>query len=568
MEEDLAKQWERFNLLDVETEEVEAPDATLEPLVDRGTACAVGKLLADRTVGKEILKTPMIRAWHPTGWVSFKTLGPNLFLIEFEHEWDKTRILEGRPWKFDSDLFSMADFDGRTPPSELEFEKVAFWVRMYNMPLACMSREMGQRIGASMGDVEEVDVDEVGVGWGEFLRVRIVLDLTKPLSRGRFLKLRDRTIWITFRYERIPRFCFKCGVIRHGGRGCVRPGGRKLQENENMQEFGPWLRVSPTNRYGGGRGESRGKFNDAKKEYPSNSAASEYQANGGSKQGETEGGGSTETGGGTSDTSPASLMARTAKMAHINEGGHMGKICGNQKRKENGEINEGKMHYLQGDGISGKQKWNDKEDNKWEMRRRHDSWKSGKKIRKDGGEFNVSNKGINIQKEPILGSSVNEGKVCNKDNKEHIPSTDGKNIYVGQWDHIKEKMTWQMVEKGAEVVGNFNIGCSTNHVDVLTSIGKPAKGIETSKGLSTTSNSKMRLDTGRSSPVGDFTTKDQWDTTDVHPMVKSLAGKRKKQGESYDSASDGGKRTKATMVVHEDCNSEKAEAAMQPRQSK
>jgi hypothetical protein len=34
------------------------------------------------------------------------------------------------------------------------------------MPLACMSREMGQRIGASMGVVEEVDVDEAGVGWG------------------------------------------------------------------------------------------------------------------------------------------------------------------------------------------------------------------------------------------------------------------------------------------------------------------------------------------------------------------------------------------------------------------
>jgi hypothetical protein len=96
MEEDLTKQWEKFNLLDAEIEEIDAPDATMEPLVERGTACIVGKLLADRTMGKEILKTPMIRAWQPTGWVSFKNLGPNLFLIEFEHEWDKVRIMEGR----------------------------------------------------------------------------------------------------------------------------------------------------------------------------------------------------------------------------------------------------------------------------------------------------------------------------------------------------------------------------------------------------------------------------------------------------------------------------------------
>jgi hypothetical protein len=110
MEEDIAKQW--FNLMEVETEEVDAPDAAMEPLVDRGTPCVVGKLLADRTLEKEILKTPLIRAWQPTGWVSFKTLGPNLFLIEFEHEWDKVRIMEGRPWKFDGDLFSMVEFDG------------------------------------------------------------------------------------------------------------------------------------------------------------------------------------------------------------------------------------------------------------------------------------------------------------------------------------------------------------------------------------------------------------------------------------------------------------------------
>lgn len=42
---------------------------------------------------------------------------------------------------------------------------------MYNLPLACMSRAMGIRIGASVGQVEEVEVDDDGVGWGEYLRV-------------------------------------------------------------------------------------------------------------------------------------------------------------------------------------------------------------------------------------------------------------------------------------------------------------------------------------------------------------------------------------------------------------
>jgi hypothetical protein len=71
-----------------------------------------------------------------------------------------------------------------------------------------MYQTVGWQIGASVGVVEEVDVDEDGVGWGEYLRVRILLDLSKPLSRGRVLKLKGKYIWVPFQYEKIPNFSF------------------------------------------------------------------------------------------------------------------------------------------------------------------------------------------------------------------------------------------------------------------------------------------------------------------------------------------------------------------------
>ena len=57
-------------------------------------------------------------------------------------------------------------------------------MRMINLPLACMGREIGRKIGASMGVVEVVDIDARGMGWGEFLQVKILLDSAKPLLRG------------------------------------------------------------------------------------------------------------------------------------------------------------------------------------------------------------------------------------------------------------------------------------------------------------------------------------------------------------------------------------------------
>lgn len=45
----------------------------------------------------------------------------------------------------------MEDFDGLIPPTQMAFDKVAFWVRMYNLPLACMGTEIGVKLGSTAG---------------------------------------------------------------------------------------------------------------------------------------------------------------------------------------------------------------------------------------------------------------------------------------------------------------------------------------------------------------------------------------------------------------------------------
>lgn len=160
---------------------------------------------------------------------------------------------------------------GVTPLNELEFEKAAFWVRMFNLPLACMGKEMGHRIGATIGEVKEVDVTNDGVGWGEYLRVGICLDLSKPLSRGRFLTVRDKEIWVAFQYEKIPKFCFKCGTIRHGSRDCDRGSGRRIQGADDENQFGPWLRVPSPKKH---HYEASGRWDKGKKKESSSEESS------------------------------------------------------------------------------------------------------------------------------------------------------------------------------------------------------------------------------------------------------------------------------------------------------
>jgi hypothetical protein len=68
-------------------------------------SCLVVKLLVDPIVGKYIIKATLIRGWKPTGTISLKVVGANLFLV-----------IIGRPWVFKGSLFSAKDFVGITPP--------------------------------------------------------------------------------------------------------------------------------------------------------------------------------------------------------------------------------------------------------------------------------------------------------------------------------------------------------------------------------------------------------------------------------------------------------------------
>jgi hypothetical protein len=276
MEDDITQMWRNLSLADEENVEWEAPVEECTDVASQGLMCVVGKLFVDHIVSKETIKKELLTWWKLLGTISFKILGENLFLIEFTSEEDKGRVLEGRPWVFEGSLFLIEDFDGCTSPAELSFDKAAFWIRMKNLPLACMGRETGRMLGSSVGTMVDIDTDAKGVGWGEALRVKVLIDLRKPLARGRKLNMQGITKWIPFQYERLPRFCFNCGLIVHGKTGCPKKSMLRQQDN---QEFGNWLRApSPPRRYERGPSKyvsrrERGFYGQNPREEPSTKTA-------------------------------------------------------------------------------------------------------------------------------------------------------------------------------------------------------------------------------------------------------------------------------------------------------
>lgn len=108
-----------------------------------------------------------------------------------------------------------------------------------------MNRRTREKLGATIGKILMVDMDKGGSGWRKILRVKVFVDITKPLARGRFLNIGCKRFWISFKYKRLPTFCFHYGLIKYANQKCSKMGVNYRKLDDSMQnQYGSWLRAS------------------------------------------------------------------------------------------------------------------------------------------------------------------------------------------------------------------------------------------------------------------------------------------------------------------------------------
>jgi hypothetical protein len=79
-----------------------------------------------------------------------------------------------------------------------------------------------------IGNVVKMDVDADGKASGAFLRARVAIEIDKPVRRGVLLRMSrtEEPHWFQAQYEKLPYYCFACGVIGHSEMECHNPMAR------------------------------------------------------------------------------------------------------------------------------------------------------------------------------------------------------------------------------------------------------------------------------------------------------------------------------------------------------
>ena len=92
---------------------------------------------------------------------------------------------------------------------------------------------------------------DMEVQWGKFLRVHVRIDVSRKLIRGKKINI-DKGVarWVLFKYECLPNFCYRCGLLEHDLKDCSLK--EEIDKNGEMGElqYGAWIRGELVRRSG------------------------------------------------------------------------------------------------------------------------------------------------------------------------------------------------------------------------------------------------------------------------------------------------------------------------------
>jgi hypothetical protein len=198
------------------------------------------KVMSERRASTEGLKQALGPIWCPIRGIKCSRKGENIFMITLLQQSGKKKALDCGPWMFNNDLVVVEEYDPDKSVEEYKFNVIPIWIQVLKLPLGKMNKATAEMIGEKVGEWLEADVGEDDFAVGEYLRIKVRINITKPLMRGMMIQMGEegRNKWCPFRYEFLPEFCYNCGIIGHDEKCCLRP----INKGEEKQ-FGSWLRA-------------------------------------------------------------------------------------------------------------------------------------------------------------------------------------------------------------------------------------------------------------------------------------------------------------------------------------
>ena len=180
-----------------------------------------GRLLADRHQNMRALKSTLRSVWKMGSDFRIVDVGKNIFQFKFSSSYQLEWVERNGPWNFDNNLLLPCRWRKGLSIANISFTHTPLWVQVWSLPFESMTEEVGKDLGSKLGKYIDSDRRSWLSKQAKFMRIRVDIPIDKPLRRGGNVVNSDGDkFWVTFKYERLPNFCFLCGILGHDEKHC------------------------------------------------------------------------------------------------------------------------------------------------------------------------------------------------------------------------------------------------------------------------------------------------------------------------------------------------------------
>ena len=221
MEQSVVEGLLNLHLTKEEEEEIPITSKSRADLLEECSLSLFGHLLTDRLQNQRALKNTLKSTWKMGSDLQIVEVGNNILQFKFNSEYQLQWVEQNGPWNFENNLLLLCRWRKGLSASNIVFSHSPFWVQIWGLPFEHMSIELGRELGNSLGRFIESNRRTGHSDQAKFMRIRVDLQQDKPLKRGgRVASVDSEKFWVSFKYERLPGFCFHYGRLGHDDKHC------------------------------------------------------------------------------------------------------------------------------------------------------------------------------------------------------------------------------------------------------------------------------------------------------------------------------------------------------------
>lgn len=168
----------------------------------------------------EQVKQILSAKWDDIGAFQLSDLPNGYLLIRCENQETMQRLMFEGPWAVNGIILQLAPWQPYFEPAFTKLSTAAVWIQLHNLPVEFWEGESLETVCSLFGKLLKIDDLTSSLSRSRFARICVEIDLAKPLKQGFWIGDDEHRVFVVVLYERLPTFCYKCGIVGHGTNNC------------------------------------------------------------------------------------------------------------------------------------------------------------------------------------------------------------------------------------------------------------------------------------------------------------------------------------------------------------